>query len=156
MQRKVKRWKAGSFGWSAILLGLMDRGIGRAASNNIVALHRALAEEAEIRKLMAWDRRWYNVRLFPLVAGIPILGIDSFAVQQAVRGYSQMRALSDLLARLKGLTKEEYETMTHLQETHDAVRDSPDSLLPLGSPIRVVGVVLRSTLTSAVTTFAET
>jgi hypothetical protein len=45
--------------------------------------------------------------------------------------------------------------MTQLQETHDAICDSPENLLPLGAFAKVVGALLLSTLTVLATTFAE-
>jgi hypothetical protein len=255
-----------------------------AAADNIVLLHRALAREEEIRRLMAWDQRWYNVRIFSAVGGACALGIilvihllqrnaagmqmpagalwisaylawmvgqncyllallfleadrmsvchyelyslspiDSLALKGAVRGYNQAGAvvlllmtlvilglllllpakptlmapivvslllveylgaafgsvgtrlhlghivrakkeqemeplrgeLNGLVARLKELTEEEYDRMKRLQETHDAIRDSSENLLPLGDVAKVVGALALSTLTIVATAFAD-
>jgi hypothetical protein len=64
--------------------------------------------------------------------------------------------LNDLLPRLEELTEEEYEKMQRLQETQDAIRDSPDSLLPLGEIAKVGGALLLSTITVVATAFADT
>ena len=63
--------------------------------------------------------------------------------------------LNDLLPRLEDLTEDEYERMQRLQEAQDAIRDSPENLLPLGEFAKVVGALLLSTFTVVVTAFAE-
>jgi hypothetical protein len=63
--------------------------------------------------------------------------------------------LNDLLPRLEKLTEEEYERMQRLQEAQDAIRDSPENLLPLGAILKTVGALLLSTATILVTAFAE-
>lgn len=276
------RWIIVAAGW-AVLLGA-GYPLWQAGGDDIVSLHRALADEEVTHKLMAWDRRWFNVRVTALVSsalalgavvflyvvtrhgsGAPLLAgtvwigaalvfavgdniyghfmiaveacmmstcryqlyglspIDSLAVQWAVRGYNQggvlsillmtllilafvillpagsnllaplvvslllleylsvalgtlvprlmigriIRAkkeeemkplrhrLNSLLPRLEELTEEQYERMQRLKETHDAIRDSPDSLLPLGEIAKVVGALLLSTITVLVTAFAQ-
>ena len=256
----------------------------QAASDNIVSLHRALAREEEIHRLMAQDRRWFNVRTCSAVSVALALGltailyvlqryigsvpmqagtlwinaylfyvlteesylslaifveahnmsvchyqlyglspIDSLALKRAVRGYNQVGAifvlaltlvaflfvlvlpadpnliaafvislllveylvcalgflgprlflgrivrvkkeqemeplrgeLNGLLARLKELTEEEYDRMKRLQETHDAIRDSSENLLPLGDLAKVVGALALSTLTVVATALAD-
>jgi hypothetical protein len=69
-------------------------------------------------------------------------------------GILQVR-LNDLLPRLEELTEEEYDKMVRLQEAQDAIRDSPDSLLPLGEIAKVVGALLLSIITVLVTAFAQ-
>jgi hypothetical protein len=63
--------------------------------------------------------------------------------------------LKDLLPRVGELTEDEREEFTQLQETHDAIRDSPENLLPLGAILRNVGALLLSTATILVAAFAE-
>jgi hypothetical protein len=63
--------------------------------------------------------------------------------------------LNDLLPRLEALTEDEYERMQRLQEAQDAIRDSPENLLPLGEFAKVVGALLLSTLTVLITAFAQ-
>jgi hypothetical protein len=63
--------------------------------------------------------------------------------------------LKDLLPRVGELTEDEREEFTQLQETHDAIRDSPENLLPLGEFAKIVGALLLSTLTVLVTAFAQ-
>lgn len=65
------------------------------------------------------------------------------------------RRLNGMLPRVGELTEEEREEMTQLQEMHDAIRDSPENLLPLGAVVRVVGALLLSTITILATTLAE-
>jgi hypothetical protein len=45
--------------------------------------------------------------------------------------------------------------MKRLQETHDAIRDSSENLLPLGDVAKVVGALALSTLTIVATAFAD-
>jgi hypothetical protein len=45
--------------------------------------------------------------------------------------------------------------MTQIQEAHDAIRDSPENLLPLGDVAKVVGALALSTLTIVATAFAD-
>ena len=45
--------------------------------------------------------------------------------------------------------------MKRLQETHDAIRDSSENLLPLGDLAKAVGALALSTLTILVTAFAQ-
>jgi hypothetical protein len=45
--------------------------------------------------------------------------------------------------------------LQRLQETQDAIRDSPENLLPLGEFAKVVGALLLSTFTVLVTAFAQ-
>jgi hypothetical protein len=275
--------------WTLVTVGLAvllvpGYPLWQAASNDIVALHRALADEETIRRLMAWDRRWFSARVTtsvstalalatvvlllvvprhgqgaPLPAGtvlicaviaflvgntystlfiVPVEAclmstcryelyrlspFHSLALQQAVRGYNQLgvvtvptltllilmlvlllpassnllaplvvalllleyfavtasmivprlmigrimrakkeeemkplrRRLNTVLPRLEELTEEQYEGLKRLQETHDAIRDSPENLLPLGEIAKVVGAVLLSTITVLVTAFAQ-
>jgi hypothetical protein len=63
--------------------------------------------------------------------------------------------VNNLLPRIGELTDEEREEFTQLQETHDAIRDSPENLLPLGAILRNVGALLLSTATILVAAFAE-
>ena len=63
--------------------------------------------------------------------------------------------LNGLLARVKELTEEEYERMKRLQETHDAIHDSSENLLPVGDLAKVVGALVLSTLTIVATAFAD-
>jgi hypothetical protein len=63
--------------------------------------------------------------------------------------------LKDLLPRVRELTEDEREEFTQLQETHDAIRDSPENLLPLSAILRNVGALLLSTATILVAAFAE-
>ena len=63
--------------------------------------------------------------------------------------------LNDLLPRLEELTEEEYEKMRRLQDSQDAIRDSPDNLLPLVEIAKVVGALLLSIITVLVTAFAQ-
>jgi hypothetical protein len=63
--------------------------------------------------------------------------------------------LDELLPRIRELSEAEYEEMTRLQATHDTIRDSPDSLLPLGAILRTAGALLLSTATILATAFAE-
>jgi len=37
--------------------------------DNMLSLHRVMADESGLRRLIAWDRRWYNVRAMAPVAG---------------------------------------------------------------------------------------
>ncbi len=275
--------------WTLVSIGLaVLLGAGyplwQAASNDIVALHRALAEEEVIRRLMAWDRRWFSVRVTacvstaiasgmvvllytvprygpgaPLPAGtvwisaliafmvaetysmLFLINVEawlmstcryelyrlspfhSMALQRAISGYNRLggvniltltliilmlvlllpsgsnllvplvvslllveyfsvamgvvvprlmigriirakkeegmkplrQRLNSLLPRLEELTEEQYERMQRLQETHDAIRDSPENLLPLGDVAKVVGALILSTLTIVATTFAD-
>jgi hypothetical protein len=60
-----------------------------------------------------------------------------------------------IVAWLKELTEEEYDRMKRLQETHDAIRDSSENLLPLGDLTKAVGALALSTLTILVTAFAQ-
>ena len=60
-----------------------------------------------------------------------------------------------IVAWLKELTEEEYDRMKRLQETHDAIRDSSENLLPLGDLAKAVGALALSTLTILVTAFAD-
>jgi hypothetical protein len=63
--------------------------------------------------------------------------------------------LNDLLPQVGKLNEEEQDEMTQLQETHHAIRDSPENLLPLGAILRNVGALLLSTATILVAAFAE-
>jgi hypothetical protein len=63
--------------------------------------------------------------------------------------------LNSLLPRVGRLTGEEHEELTQLLETHDAIRDSPDTLLPLGAILQMAGALLLSTVTILATVFAE-
>lgn len=63
--------------------------------------------------------------------------------------------LNALLPRIRELSKEEYEEMTRLQETHDTIRDSPENLLPLGAILRTAGALFLSTVTVLATAFAQ-
>jgi hypothetical protein len=63
--------------------------------------------------------------------------------------------LKDLLPRVGELTEDERKEFTQLQETHDAIRDSPENLLPLGAILRNVGALLLSTITILITAFAQ-
>jgi hypothetical protein len=65
------------------------------------------------------------------------------------------RQLKDLLPQVGQMTEEEREGMTQIQEVHDAIRDSPENLLPLGAIAKIVGALLLSTFTVLATTFAE-
>jgi hypothetical protein len=60
----------------------------QSASDGIVSLHRALADEAELHKLMAWDRRWYNIRVHAAVGGVFALGMTAalYVLQRHVSG----------------------------------------------------------------------
>jgi len=60
-----------------------------------------------------------------------------------------------IVAWLKELTEEEYDRMKRLQETHDAIGDSSENLLPLGDLAKAVGALALSTLTILVTAFAQ-
>jgi len=63
--------------------------------------------------------------------------------------------LNDLLPRLEELTEEEYERMQRLLEIQDAIRNSPENLLPLGAIAKTFGALLLSTLTVLATTLAQ-
>ena len=63
--------------------------------------------------------------------------------------------LDSLLPRLEELTEEEYDRMKRFQETHDAIRDSSENLLPLGDLAKIVGALALSTLTIVATAFAD-
>lgn len=63
--------------------------------------------------------------------------------------------LNSLLPRVGELTEDEREEFTQLQETHDAIRDSPENLLPLGAILRNVGALLLSTATVLIAAFAQ-
>lgn len=72
---------------------------------------------------------------------------------------SEMQVLQirvdNLLPRVGELTEDEREEFTQLQETHDAIRDSPENLLTLGDVAKVVGTLALSTLTIVATAFAN-
>jgi len=63
--------------------------------------------------------------------------------------------LDDLLPRMQELSEAEYRKMKRLQETHNAIRDSPDNLLPLGAILGAAGALLLSALTIVATAFAQ-
>jgi uncharacterized protein YoxC len=72
---------------------------------------------------------------------------------------SEMQVLQirvdNLLPRVGELTEDEREEFTQLQETDDAIRDSPENLLPLGELAKVFGALFLSTLTVLVTAFTQ-
>jgi hypothetical protein len=72
---------------------------------------------------------------------------------------AEMRALqirlNNLLPRVGALTEDEREELSQLRESHDAIRDSPDNLLPLGAILRNVGALLLSTVTILAAASAE-
>ena len=72
---------------------------------------------------------------------------------------SEMQVLQirvdNLLPRVGELTEDEREEFTQLQETHDAIRDSPENLLTPGDVAKVVGALTLSTLTIVATAFAN-
>ncbi len=72
---------------------------------------------------------------------------------------SEMQVLQirvdNLLPRVGELTEDEREEFTQLQETHDAIRDSPENLLTPGDFAKVVGALALSTLTIVATAFAN-
>jgi len=51
------------------LLNVAALVLAKAAAYNISAVHRALADEDQVRALMAWDRRWYSPTARALVGG---------------------------------------------------------------------------------------
>jgi len=63
--------------------------------------------------------------------------------------------LDDLLPRMQELSEAEYRKMKRLQETQNAIRDSPDNLLPLGAIVSTAGALLLSALTMVATAFAQ-
>jgi hypothetical protein len=65
------------------------------------------------------------------------------------------RWLDDLLPRIRELTEGEYQEMGRLRETQDAIRNSPENLLPLATIFRTVGALLLSVLTILLTAFAR-
>jgi hypothetical protein len=62
--------------------------LAQAAADNIMSLHRALASEEEIHRLMAWDRRWFSIRTFSVVGVASALGLTAilYVLQRYVGG----------------------------------------------------------------------
>lgn len=69
-------------------------------------------------------------------------------------GILQVR-LNELLLRVGDLSEEEHEEMSQIQEAHDAIRDSPENMLPVGDLAKVMGALALSTLTIVATAFAD-
>jgi hypothetical protein len=95
-----------------------------------------------------------------LCCGVAVLG-PRLIIERLIRARKEeemeilQRQLNSMLPRVGELSEEEQEEMTQLQETHDAIRDSPENLLPFGAVVKVVGGLLLSTLTVLATVFAE-
>jgi hypothetical protein len=74
-----------------------------------------------------------------------ILGSVVRSAKEAEMRVLQER-MSELLPRLSALTAEEYAAMKRLEETHAAIRNSPENLLPLGAIARTLGPLLLSAI----------
>lgn len=65
------------------------------------------------------------------------------------------RQIDALLPRLTSLADAEYKEMNRLQETERAIRESPDTLLPVGTILRTAGALLLSLFTVLATAVAR-
>lgn len=283
------RWAdAPLFSWTIIAIAwgasaMVGPPLYRSAIGNLLSWLGTIVDEADLRRLLAWDYRWYSVRVLARASGALTLGVvpplflvlhhsgvrlpagtlyigafllglvaqnacavvmvpfetynlstckhtlyrlspaDSVPVRRSLRGYNQLGAvnvivvtlvillfllllpsrsllvaplavslllvelaytalgsllprlilghivrsrkeeemavlqrwLDDLLPRIQELAEDEYKQMKRLKEIQDAIRDSPDNLLPLADIVRTAGALLLSALTVLATAFAQ-
>jgi hypothetical protein len=63
--------------------------------------------------------------------------------------------LDEFMSRITNLNRDEIEEMKLLMLSHDSIRGSSDSLLPLAAVLRTSGALLLSSITVVITAFAQ-
>jgi signal transduction histidine kinase len=84
----VKAWAVVAVGFGVLLA--IAYPVYRTIIDALVSFHRSMADEAGLRRLIAWDRRWYSLRASAPAAGAFTLGmlIVLFFIQRRTSGVS--------------------------------------------------------------------